>query len=88
MCRSRSVFFEMNGWDGEKRVVPCAHPLTQGSVPPWMGVSHFVLCNNGCQKTGGSNGIEKDMFRLEAMVQVWLVWTIYQVAVPHIEGAL
>ena len=41
-------------------------PLTQGPVPPWMGVPLFVLCKNGCQWTGGPNGNEKDMCRLES----------------------
>ena len=26
-----------------------------------MGVPHFVLCKNGCQRAGGPNGNEKDM---------------------------
>ena len=33
---------------------------------PWMGVPHFVLCKNGCQRTSGPNGNKKDMCRLES----------------------
>jgi hypothetical protein len=33
--------------------------------PLWMGVPLFVLCKNGCQRTGGPNGNEKNMCRLE-----------------------
>ena len=61
MYQSRSVFFEINGWAGEKRVVPCANPSH-----PRTGNPHFVLCKNGCQRTGGPNRNEEDMCRLES----------------------
>ena len=67
MCRSRSVFFKINRWAGEKRALPCAHPShPRTSTPPWMGALHFVFCKNGCQRTGGLNGNKKDMCQLES----------------------
>ena len=27
--------------------------------PTWMGVPQFVLCKDGCQRTGGPNGHKK-----------------------------
>ena len=34
--------------------------------PPWMGVPHFVLCKNGCQRTGGPNCHKEDMCQLKS----------------------
>jgi hypothetical protein len=44
----------------------CPSLSPKDRYPPWMGVSLFVLCKSGCQRTGGSNGNEKDMCRLES----------------------
>ena len=43
---------------------PCLSPKDR--YLSWMGVPHFVLCKNGCQRTGGRNGHKKDMCRLES----------------------
>ena len=51
-------------WTRPKCHVPI--PLTQGLVPTWMGVPHFVLCKDGCQRTGGSNIHKKEMCQLES----------------------
>jgi hypothetical protein len=66
-CTGPGPFFEVNGWASEKGVVPCAHLLSPKDwYPPWMGVPLFVLCKNGCQRIGGTNGNEKDKCRLES----------------------
>ena len=48
MCRSRSIFFKINGWASENRVVPCAHPSHPRTGTPHEWVSH-ILC---CARTG------------------------------------
>jgi hypothetical protein len=48
MYWSRSVFLEINGWAGEKGVVPCAHPSHPRTVIP-HGSRFHILC---CAKTG------------------------------------
>ena len=44
----------------------CPSLSPKDRYPPRMGVPHFVLCKNGCQRIGGPNGNEKDTCRLES----------------------
>ena len=46
--------------------VMCPSLSPKDRYPPWMEVPHFVLCKNGCQRTGNLNGHNKDMCRLES----------------------
>jgi hypothetical protein len=44
----------------------CPSLLPKDQYPTWMGVPHFVLCKDGCQRTGSPNGHKKDMCWLES----------------------
>ena len=44
MYRSWSFFFEINGWAGEKGVVPCAHPSHPRIGTPHESRFHILCC--------------------------------------------
>ena len=50
MYRSRHLFLQINGWAGEKMMVPCAHPSHPRTSTPNGWVSH-ILC---CARTGAN----------------------------------
>ena len=60
MYRSRSVFFKINGWPVKKGWCHVPIPLTQGPVPPWMGVPRLYVVQGRAVLTH-----KKDMCRLE-----------------------
>ena len=46
-------------------------PLTQGPVPLMDPGSTFVLCKNGCQRTGGTNSHKRTCAGEKALVAGW-----------------